>query len=86
MWVVVDATNMSKLARVATLNDDELLEAAATVMEELDGAACCSLRPPPSWTGRTDGFCTNPTRVHEPHFRPSRRLSPSLTLCHSRPV
>ena len=35
MWVVVDATNMSKLARVATLNDDELLEAAATVMEEL---------------------------------------------------
>jgi hypothetical protein len=31
--VVVDATN--ELARVATLDDDELLEAAATVMNEL---------------------------------------------------
>jgi len=31
----VDATNMSKPDRVAALNDDELLEAAANVMEEL---------------------------------------------------
>ena len=33
--VVVDGTNLGKLARVAALNDDELLEAAAAVMEEL---------------------------------------------------
>jgi hypothetical protein len=35
MWLVVGATNMDKLERVAALNDDELLEAAATVMDEL---------------------------------------------------
>jgi hypothetical protein len=33
--VVVDATNMDKLPRVAALNDDELLKAAAAVMDEL---------------------------------------------------
>jgi hypothetical protein len=33
--VVVDATNMEKLAWVAVFNDDELLRAAAAVMDEL---------------------------------------------------
>jgi hypothetical protein len=31
----VDATNMNKPHRVAALNDNDLLEAAATVMDEL---------------------------------------------------
>ena len=31
----MDATNINKLERVAALNDDELLQAAATLMDEL---------------------------------------------------
>lgn len=32
--VIVDATNMSQLARVASLNDDGLIEAAASAIDE----------------------------------------------------
>jgi hypothetical protein len=64
--VVVDATNMDEPARVAALNDDELLEAAATVMEELRrrGLLFAATAAIVDWQDRW--FLLEPDALHEP--------------------
>jgi hypothetical protein len=64
--VVVDATDMHKPARVAALNDEELLKAAATVMEELRrrGLLFAATTAIVDWQDRW--FLLEPDALHEP--------------------